>query len=254
MCWKKKPPVIPITGDKVALLFAIDDYPGTQNDLPDCVLDQTHIAAFLATNYPEFIVKKFKNSEVTRSNFENTIKAQIAILKAGDVLLIYYSGHGTNGLDSNESDGYREGLYLWNGTFWDDEFTVVLQPIPLGAKVIIVLDSCFAQGSTTTKNSKLRKPRFVQTQEIKKGAKRLRPILKSDTMNYIVFAACQENQTASSTGRGGVFTLHWEEAWRRHYTYRQWSYMTAQLLRDDNETQISNIEGDENLMGAIIFT
>jgi len=260
MCWKKildcfKPdPVVPITGNKVALLFAIDDYYGTQNDLPDCVLDQTHVADFIAKNYPEFIVKKFKNSEVTRNNFKSAIVAQLATMQLGDILLIYYSGHGTNGPDASEPDGYREGLYLYDGTFWDDEFTTILQNISAEEKVIIVLDSCFAQGSTTPKNSKLRKPRFVHTQEIRKSAKRLKTILKSDTMDYIVFAACQENQTSSSTGRGGVFTLHWVEAWRRHYTYRQWNYMTTQLLRDDNETQIPNIEGDENLMEQIVLT
>ena len=262
MCWKKifdwfKPdPVVPITGNKVALLFAIGDYPGSQNDLIGPPYDSKNADNFLKDNYPEFTVNKILDSAVTRSNFENTIKAQIAILKAGDVLLIYYSGHGTNGLDSNEADGYREGLYLWDGTFWDDEFTVVLQPIPLGAKVIIVLDSCFARGSTTPKNIGYESLRFVQTQEVPRKLKRIKSMLRSDTMNYIVLAACQENQTAADIGPlGGAFTYYWLKAWKRTYIWAEWSDKTALLIKQTGQyDQIPNIEGDENLMEQIVLT
>jgi len=259
MCFKnwfhKPDPVIPVLGNKVALLFAIDDYPGMQNDLPDCVMDQNNVAGLLTKNYPEFTIKKFINSVVTRSTFENTIKAQLGVMVSGDVLLIHYSGHGTNGIDptGTEADGYSEALYLHDGAYWDRQFSAILEAIPFGVKVIIALDSCFARGSTH-KNISSRKGRFIETQKLKPGIKRKRSALKNEMFNYIVFAACQENQTSSSTGSGGVFTLHWVDAWDRSYTYIQWNDKTAQLLKEDKEEQVSNLEGDLILQKQIVLT
>ena len=262
MCWKKildwfKPdPVVPITGNKVALLFAIGDYPGSQNDLIGPPYDSKNADNFLKDNYPEFTVKKFTDSEVTGNIFKTTILSQLAVMKPDDTLVIYYSGHGTNGIDSSEPDGYREGLYLYDRIFWDDEFTVVLQSIKSGAKVIIVLDSCFARGSTTPKNIGYESLRFVQTQEVPRKLKRIKSMLRSDTMNYIVLAACQENQTAADIGPlGGAFTYHWLKAWKRTYNWTEWNDKTALIIKQTGRySQIPNIEGDKNLMEQIVLT
>jgi len=252
---KKSHEVVPIVAHEVALLFAIDDYPDSENDLPDCVIDQNNVATFFAKNYPEFKIKRFINSTVTRSIFENTIKSQLTIMKTGDILLIHYSGHGTKGIDptGTEADGYSEALFLWDGPYWDREFSKVLEGIPWGAKVIIALDSCFSQGSTH-KNSSNRKLRYVEIQKLKPSIKKKRSALRNEMFNYVVFAGCQEDQTSSSTGNGGVFTIHWVESWNREFTYKQWSDKTAELTKEDREEQIPNIEGDLNLQNQIVLT
>lgn len=253
MCWRRKiDPVIPVVASKIALIFTLGDYPGTQNDLGGPPYDHDNVDNFFKTNYPEFTVRKFKNSEVTRNNFRDIVTAQISILKVGDYLIVYYSGHGTNGYDANEPDGYREGLYLYDGAFWDDEFTGILQGIPQGAKVVIILDSCFAKGSTTDKGGKYRKQKFVETQEIKRSARSTRKILKSRIMNYVVIAACEEDQTSDDTSKGGVFTLAWLDTWIREHTWKDWTYNTAMAIDDEHE-QIPNIEGDEELSNSVIF-
>jgi len=254
--WLRPDPLIPVTpveGNRIALLFAIDNYPGTQNDLPDCIKDQNNVADFLALNYPEFKILKFTDSMVTTTSFRDNIKNQVTALKSGDILLINYSGHGTRGINPAEPDGYSEALYLWNDAFWDQEWSKLLQLIPAGAKVIIVLDSCFAHGSTETKNIHT-KVRFVQTQVIPEGMKRIRRILKGDMLNYLVFAACEENQTSTSTGHGGVFTIYWLKAWQKDYTYFNWNKKTADLIELTEYEQNPNIEGDELLINQKIFT
>lgn len=252
--WFKPDPIIPVEGNRIALLYAIDNYPGDQHDLPDCIIDQKNIEKFIQDNYPEFKIAKYSDSEVMTQTFRDSIKNQIMTMETGDLLLIHYSGHGTNGINSSEPDGYSEGLYLYNGVFWDQEFQKLLQLIPAGAKVVIVLDSCFAHGSTEIRVLSYRKVRFVQTQTIPRGMRRLRPMLKTDMANYIVCAGCQEDQTSTSTGGGGAFTIHFVEAWERDFDYAQWIENTATLLRNDNYDQIPNIEGDPNLINQIIFT
>lgn len=251
------PTTDPIVGNNIALLFGIGSgYPGVQNDLIGPPYDLRHVKDFLASKYPEYIVKTFADTEVTRYSFGNTIKRQIAVLKPGDNLLIYYSGHGTNGVDYEEADGYREGIYLTDGTYWDDEFTLVLQDIPQGANVIIVLDSCFARGSTIPKGCVICKRKFVQTQPIVPEIKKTKQMLKSDDMNYIVFAACGENQTSADLGlHGGAFTMYWLKAWEREFNYLQWSNQTSKLLSADKTLdQVPNIDGDIDLMNKIIFS
>jgi len=259
--WFKPDPIIPVEGSKIALIFTIGNYPGSQNDLDGPPYDSENVLNFLIDNYPDFAIINYSDSEVTRSRFENTIKAQISTTKSGDILLIYYSGHGTNGYDSSEPDGYKEGLYLYDGTYWDDQFTAILQNIPTGAKVIIALDSCFAHGSTEPKGNPrvYRKSKFVPTQKISKKLKRIKPILKSDMMNYIVFAACGEDQTSADAvinGKPcGAFTYFWLKAWNKNFNYINWNNETVRLIKTSNQfDQKPNLEGDINLQEQIIFT
>lgn len=74
MCFRKifggSAPVTPVTGDKVLLSFAINDYMGSQNDLNGCLADQNNIEKTLKKYWPEFEVRKFKDSEVTGKTFE----------------------------------------------------------------------------------------------------------------------------------------------------------------------------------------
>jgi hypothetical protein len=263
--WFHKPdPVttdpIPTGVKKTALLFAINDYPGSANDLNGCLNDQRDITNFLSVNYPDFVVKKFSDSEVTRSNFMTQCKNQILSLSIGDELLVGYSGHGTYGTDPNgtEQDGYIEALYLYDGPFWDYEFKGILQLIPDGAKVIVALDSCFSAGSTKLFKENV-KPRYVQTQEIDPSIKIRRSFVKADDMKYILFAGCGERQTSAdayiNNEYHGAFTYYWLKAWEETFKYRQWNEKTVNLIAQTNEyDQIPEIIGNENLSNQIIFT
>ena len=76
MCWKKLfggGSVIPVTGDKVLLHFAIDDYPGTTNDLSMCLDDQNRMVKGLKKYWPDFEIRTFTNNQVTRANFLNQL-------------------------------------------------------------------------------------------------------------------------------------------------------------------------------------
>ena len=126
MCWKKifdlfKPdPIVSITGDKVALLFAINDYMGNNNDLSGCLNDIDDVEKKLKNEFPEFQVRKFKDSEVTTQRFISEIENAMNTIKLPGVLYIHYSGHGTQIPNIQESNKYDEALYLYNGPLVDD--------------------------------------------------------------------------------------------------------------------------------------
>lgn len=250
MCFKKKPPIP--HGNKTALLFAINNYPGSGNDLNGCLNDQEDLAKKL----PDFNIFKFKDSEVTKSNFRNTVKNYIVGMHSGDILLVHYSGHGTQVPSATEADGYNEALYLYDGAFEDDEFNEILQLIPDGAKVIIALDSCFSGTATRLHNPRYEKARYYPTQE-RKSLKRAKIYLKSDLMKWVVFSGCQENQTSADAfidGRyRGAFSYAWLKTMDRGKTYQQWADDTIYELYKLKFEQVPTLEGDTNLINQIIL-
>jgi len=259
MCFKRKPPIVPIIGNKVALLFGINNYPGSSNDLNGCLNDIADVEKKLNELYPsEWSIKKFSDSQVTRSVFRNEIKNQIVSMISGQILLIHYSGHGSNVQDQNydEADGYDETLYLYDGNFTDDEFNSILQLIPEGVKVIIALDSCFSGSATRLYSETYQKAKYIPNPDIK-SFKRRKKYLKSDSMKWVVFSGCQENQTSAdafiNNRYNGAFTWAWLKSMDKAISYNSWSLSTALKLTPQFE-QIPTIEGNETLRKEIIFT
>ena len=75
----------------IALLIAINDYKGTENDLNGCLNDQSDIEKLLSSKYQ---IVKMKDSECTVVTVKNKIIDITHTLKSGDNFIIHYSGHG----------------------------------------------------------------------------------------------------------------------------------------------------------------
>ena len=158
---KLPPLVVPQIGTRTALLFAINDYPGTQNDLNGCITDQKEMRQLIEHTFPSFIIKPFIDSMVTMAEFTSEVIKHIGYLKPKDFLLVHYSGHGTQVYDphGDEEDGYDEALYLHDGPVIDDDIGTALKAIPDGVTVFIMLDSCFSGGGM--KRYHTCKPKFI---------------------------------------------------------------------------------------------
>jgi metacaspase-1 len=266
MCFKRifgnSNPVVPVIGSRTCYSFSINNYPGSANDLNGCINDTRNVERFLNTNYPDFEIVKFIDSEVTRTNFRNQIKNKIVSLVSGDIFIPHYSGHGTFGVSpgNTEADGYSEALYLHDGPFWDYEFLDILKLIPEGAKVIIPLDSCFSKGMATRKiNGHYHKSKFMPIQDLKPGVKIKKSILKSDDMRWVLFSGCGETQTSADTfidgAYCGAFTYYWLKAWNRNYNYKNWIDRTDYLIGQSGEyDQVPELDGDPNLIQQIVLT
>ena len=92
MClnWFKKKPVPAIEyGDRTALLFGINDYPGTANDLNGCLNDIDDVADKIHSLWPDIAIHKFKDSEVTRARFKDELTRAIEALPEGATVAIF---------------------------------------------------------------------------------------------------------------------------------------------------------------------
>jgi len=245
---------------KTALLFGINNYPGSSSDLNGCINDITDVSNKISSLFPDFEIHTFFNEQVTVMKFINSLSTAIKSLKKDDILYVHYSGHGTQLYDQNsdESDGYDEALYLYDGPLRDDEIGNVLDIIPEGAKVILVFDSCYS--GTVTKAASMNQNRFHQMIGLpvrhnvnKKFAKGW----KLSTLNYIVITACEDYQVCMDAyfdGRyNGAFTYYWVQSLFKGVPYIN-TYKTVKYLLSESEfEQTPTIEGIEEMINKEIF-
>ena len=126
---------------KRALVVAINDYPGTGNDLPSCVNDAKAMETLVRDEFG-FQVHSLVNSDATIGKVEETLKALFKDAASDDSLLFFYSGHGYQAPKNNTMEEY---LVLYDGFFQDDQLSSLTQDLPPGV-LTVVFDSCFSGG------------------------------------------------------------------------------------------------------------
>lgn len=255
----KQPPIIvSAIGTRTALLFAINDYTGSQNDLNGCLTDQKEMLHLIEGAYPGFVIKLFSDSTVTVAKFTTEVAKAIGLLKAGDFLLIHYSGHGTQVYDTHgdEEDGYDEALYLYDGTVIDDDIGKSLKNIPEGAVVFFMLDSCFSGGGM--KRFHTCKSKFVPHPDYPEMRKKKRIRIPREEMRYLVMSGCQEDQTSSDAYINGkycgAFTYHAIQTFAPGITYIQWLTRIHKYIPCKSYPQNPTLEGKTDLFNKIVFT
>ena len=148
------------TGPRRKALFVGICYAGTSSFLEHCHEDAWKMKDFFCQKYgfidtPE-TVKVLMDAEdtpegerPTKENIKAGIKWLVDEAVAGDSLLFWYSGHGSQLPNTNdrEKDGYDEALcpvdMYENGLLVDDELNEILvQPLPAGVRLTCFLDAC----------------------------------------------------------------------------------------------------------------
>lgn len=249
----------PITSGNtfVGLFFAINDYPGTANDLRGCLNDQSILIDKIKSEFTNFEFTSYANWAVTVSNFKSSIRSKLSKLTAGDVLLIHYSGHGTQvyDRDNDEQDGYDEALYLYDGVVVDDDINELLQGAPEGVNVVVLFDSCFSGSATKSVSKDYRQIKFVKTCDA--PAKVRTRISKSITdLGWVYISGCGENEysyDAFINGQyNGAFTFYAVKELTPELTYVGWHAGIRKHL-PSTYPQTPQLEGSEELINKGIF-
>ena len=245
---------------KKALSFGINDYAGSQNDLQGCVNDTKNIAANLSKL--GFDVSVFLNSQVTKSKFRDEVTALVNSATAGDMIVIHYSGHGTQIIDKNhdEQDGYDEALYLYDGAFSDDEFSSMLSQLKEGVICVFIMDCCFSGTITRDINKKARfKPLFseVDSEGLPVERKRRKQREISSEMNHLVLTGCSDTQTSADAHIGGSYNGALTYAAMKELTpgitYQEWHKRILKWLVSHKYTQTPQLEGPEWMFNLGVF-
>lgn len=251
-------PPAPGTQKRIALLFAINNYPGSSNDLRGCLNDQKRVASKL----PDFEKRLFKDSDVTIENFKKEVLKAAEETVAGDIVLLHYSGHGTYTpcYHGDEIDGKDEALYLYNGPLADDDFGALLDNFKTGVKVIIFLDSCFSESATRALNNapNKNKGKFKIYKKFKTKKQVPHNKLLKNPINWVVFSGCSEHQTSADAyidgAFNGAFTFYLWDCIDRNLTYKQWYAELRKSLPSSEYDQIPTLEGPDDIINNQLFT
>ena len=123
-------------------------YGGWDGPLAACEFDANDMAALAKSKgmKPTVLLTK----KATRANLLSGMRGAAKALKAGDLFLLTYSGHGGQMPDVNgdEPDGKDETWCLYDGQLIDDELYFELSKFASGVRVLVLSDSCHS-GSVT---------------------------------------------------------------------------------------------------------
>ena len=137
---------------KYGLLIGIN-YINTEDELYGCINDVSNMKMFLESKlgYTNFVVltEDIPSKLPTKQNILRAIHSLVRVLKSGDEVWLHYSGHGILVYDrsGDEEDGYDSCIspldYNRTGVISDDTLrSILVQKIPSGVKLYIVLDAC----------------------------------------------------------------------------------------------------------------
>ncbi len=221
---------------KYALLIGVSKYSrgidedeewwnlNSKNDIE--AIKQTLIRKF---NFKQAEIKTLlTKQETTKKSILNGFRDLIAKVKAGDIVYLHYSGHGSQVLDDNgdELDGLDETLVPsdyqsrqdGSRNIRDDEIGKFLEELKAKnpSNVTFVVDSCFS--GTITREGR----QFVRGESYKGKTPKVNPKAAADDSsgllstkslgnNFVIISATRSDQTAKetdndSTGKMGALT------------------------------------------------
>jgi hypothetical protein len=262
---------------KSAICIGINNYPGTQNDLAGCINDADDWAA--AFDRRGIAVQRLKDRQATGNAIRSAIRRLVSGAKAGDLIVVQYSGHGSYVPDENgdEPDGADECLCPYDvrskGPITDDELFELYSARPSGVRLLMISDSCnsgtvarFAPITTPPaaagKNPPQTKVRFLppaaflpRRQAAKFGVRRgVRRSSPPGRNAGLLLAACQDAEysyDATFEGRpNGAFSfvaLQTLAKLPKNATYLDWYKAIRKMLPSQQYPQTPNLYGTASM-------
>ena len=218
-------------GRRRALCIGIDQYPNPAHRLAGCVADARAWSGALARL--GFSTALLLDQAATRAAIDAGLRNLIQSSQPGDVIVLQYSGHGTQveDLNGDEEDGQDEALcpvdFAAGALYIDDDLKEVLATIPDGVNLTCFTDCCHSGSNTrfagtlvpdsTGAAARDERPRFVvATPDIQAAHKAFRASMGDQSrtvtigaslMREVKFAACQDREVAWESNGQGEFTV-----------------------------------------------
>lgn len=224
--------------NKNALLIGIN-YLNSVNELLGCINDVNNIENLLTKYNFKTIKKLTDNTEIkpTRSNILNEITNMLINSVVGDILFLFYSGHGSYTIDvnSNETTGYDQMIVPVDlQPIVDDELkTIINKHLKKGVLLIALFDSCF---SGSVLDLKYQWMDSLDTNNLTEN------INENETIgNVIMISGCSDIQTSAdatiNNQNQGAMTWSFLESFKENVTWRDLLKNMREILKKSQYTQ-----------------
>jgi len=223
-----------------ALLVGINDYGGI-GDLRGCINDVTNIRNILKTffGFTNEAIRVLTDGRATKGNILARLEKMITQSEAGDFLVFHFSGHGSQirDRDNDELKDHMDELICPYDMNWEDGFITddmlasLLEKLPEGVHMEIILDCCHS--GTGTREMITGRPEdlgplypvlnryLMPPVDIASRSEGQEHMLQSSrsfdrddriTRHHVLWAGCRDNQTASDAlihgAYNGAFTYY----------------------------------------------
>ncbi len=137
-------------GSKYAIIVGVANYPPPQVSLTYTDDDASGLRDRLLSlpGWDADHIILLLNQQATSANFRAALDA-MAGASADDLLLVFFSGHGSYYEDMNgdEADGYDEAILFYDYThpMLDDTLALLLEQVPM-QRLAVIIDSCYSGG------------------------------------------------------------------------------------------------------------
>lgn len=213
-----------------ALLIGINEYPKPLPGLRGCVNDVNNLHDYLRENYNyKRHVQVLKNADATRENIIRLFRSHLGQAKKDDVVLFYFSGHGSQEISAPEFKEYfpagkNETLVCYDSRtpggldLADKELAVLLEEIARSEPHMAVILDCCHSGSGTRTIDDFKLARFRQVPPTRldyprpletylEGCYTNRKPVAIPQSKHILMSACDRDQKAWETqDDNGLFT------------------------------------------------
>ena len=267
---------------KKAVLVGVNRYRIPGSDLRGCVPDVKNMSRLIQGQYgfDAGDITMLTDFDATKKAMEEAITGMVKGAKRGDVLLLHFSGHGSNVPDDNDEEADNRDEILcptdldWYDPFRDDWLRNVFDGLSAGVSLTMISDSCHSgtvtraieppdapllerylpspwdlatvesgRDLTATTRGTLHKA----TEEERKA----RDIVPVDIPEVLI-SGCRADQTSAdahiSGGYAGALTYHLVEALAEAGTplsYRDLHDQTCEKLKRGRYEQVPQLEGSE---------
>ncbi len=264
---------------KRALLVGINRYKISGADLRGCVNDVKNLKSALTRYYgfADSNIRTLTDLQATKKAMQSAITGLIGKARAGDVLLLHYSGHGSNVPDRNGDEADRRDEIVcptdldWQDPLLDDWLRVQFDKLPAGANLTVIMDCCHSGTITRAiqPHDAKRIERFLPSPldllavesgrrlhgSVRGGRTKLRAASRrGDIVNVnmpeLLVTGCRSTQTSADAYIGntynGALTYNLVAAInsrKGNLTYRELHSLTLQGLKKGKFDQVPQLEG-----------
>lgn len=168
-----------------------------------------------------------RDDAATIAGVRSAVNNLSSSLLPDDLFVVTISGHGTRRVDKSgdESDGYDEGLVLYDGVLWDDDLWTILCELP-PCRILFISDTCHSEGN-------YRVPKADQEPFlIEPSGQLLFPFMRSEDWSgqLIQIAGCREYAYSYGSVVGGTLTQTLNTTLEDSLSYRQWFDRTKSIM------------------------
>ena len=268
---------------KKALLIGINRYKMAGADLRGCVNDVKNMQAVLTKfcGFSASDITTLLDDKATTKAMRSAMKSIVGGASKGDVVLIHYSGHGSNVPDKNGDEAdHRDEILCphdldWMDPFLDDWLRSTFDGLKKGVSLTAIFDSCHSGTATRAimppdapiiprylpspwdiaaveSSRKLRGKVRRTVHAAGRAARQKKDVVTADIPELLV-SGCRDTQTSADAHIGGSFngaltyslTAVLTEA-KGKISYRDLHTNVLARLKRDGFDQVPQLEGKKD--------